>query len=90
VLGSAAWTLTLVAMPPSIAARVALETPPQRRSDVPVKLAFPVEAIEPLRPQIGRLGGELEPAGRTWEFGGSRRCDCSDPEGNVIQLLERV
>jgi predicted enzyme related to lactoylglutathione lyase len=88
VLASDAWTLNLVVMARAVAAHVEPGTPPRRRAEVPAKLAFAVPGIEGVRARIAQLGGLLEPAGRTWEFGGSRRLDCVDPEGNVIQLLE--
>ncbi len=60
----------------------------RRRSEVPVKLAFDVGSIEQARCAIAALGGSVATA--SWEFAGYRRCDAVDPEGNVIQLLERL
>ena len=57
-----------------------------RRSQIPVKLCFAVESIAAARATAAQLGGEVDE--REWEFGGWRRCDAVDPEGNIIQLVE--
>jgi predicted enzyme related to lactoylglutathione lyase len=62
--------------------------PARRRSEVPVKLAFEVGSIEQVLSAISALGGSV--ATDSWEFAGYRRHDAVDPEGNVIQLLERL
>lgn len=59
---------------------------PRPRSEVPVKLAFEVTSIEGVAGTIEACGGSVAPA--TWEFAGYHRRDATDPEGNVIQLLE--
>jgi predicted enzyme related to lactoylglutathione lyase len=87
VLRSGAWTLSLVATP--AAAAVQISIPPARRDRTPVKLAFGVPDIEGLRPLIARLGGQLDP-GHAWEFRHLLHCDCLDPEGNVVQLVQTV
>jgi predicted enzyme related to lactoylglutathione lyase len=83
-LVSAAWLLTLVqsdeALPGS--------TPPERRGETPVKLAFTVPDIEELRPLVSELGGGVDPAESTWQFRDSLHCDLVDPEGNVVQLVQ--
>jgi predicted enzyme related to lactoylglutathione lyase len=60
--------------------------PPRRRSEAAVKLAFEVASIEQAAGVIESLGGWI--ATNTWEFGRRHRRDATDPEGNVIQLLE--
>jgi predicted enzyme related to lactoylglutathione lyase len=60
--------------------------PVRRRSEVPVKLAFDVGSIEKAGSAIAAFGASVTPT--SWEFGGYRRRDAIDPEGNVIQLLE--
>jgi predicted enzyme related to lactoylglutathione lyase len=87
VLESSDWTLSLVEIGESVAATVEVATPPRRRESTPIKLAFVVLDVEALRPRMALLGGELNPASTTWEFGGFVRTDCLDPEGNVLQLL---
>ena len=90
VLESESLTLSLVVVPERVAATIAVSVPPARRDRVPVKLAFPVESIEALRPLVAELGGLVDPASTRWEFRGSILCDGIDPEGNVIQLSEPV
>jgi catechol-2,3-dioxygenase len=90
VLRSEDWELTLVKMPADIARQNPLQDPPVRRERVPVKLAFVVDRIQRLRPVLEALGGAADDPANEWVFGGMRRCDATDPEGNVIQLLEPV
>jgi predicted enzyme related to lactoylglutathione lyase len=58
----------------------------RRRSEVPVKLCFEVLSIERVAGAITASGGTV--AKTSWDFAGYRRRDATDPEGNVIQLLE--
>ena len=81
-LANAAWLLTLVR---SADARPATD-PAERRADTPVKLGFRVASIAGLRPTIAALGGRVND--REWEFRDAIRCDCVDPEGNVVQLIQ--
>ena len=90
ILESASWTLSLVAVPPHLAAGLDPTTPPRRREQVPVKLAFDVPSIDDLRPVAVATGGRIDPADTQWEFRGARHCDGVDPEGNVLQLQEPV
>jgi predicted enzyme related to lactoylglutathione lyase len=88
VLESDAWTLSLVAVPETIAATIELAVPPRRREAAAIKLAFAVASIDAARPIAAGLGGEVDRAETTWEFRGLRRVNASDPEGNVFGLLE--
>jgi predicted enzyme related to lactoylglutathione lyase len=88
VLGSDAWTLSLVAVPDAVAATIGVSVPPARRDRTPIKLAFGVPDIEDLRPLIARLGGQLDASSTAREYRNLVRCDCLDPEGNVVQLLQ--
>ncbi len=83
-LSSRSWLLTLVA------SDLALPTtsPPPRREETPIKLAFDVTSIEALRPVIASLGGQVSPHDAEWEFRAALHCDCLDPEGNVVQLVQ--
>jgi predicted enzyme related to lactoylglutathione lyase len=83
-LESAAWLLTLVR---SAEARPTT-SPAPRRANTPVKLAFEVASIEALRPIVDGLGGSVSPADSAWEFRNAKHCDCVDPEGNVLQLVQ--
>ena len=57
VLESAAWVLSLVVIPDTIASALPEEFPPSRREETPIKLAFQVQDIEVLRPVMAALGG---------------------------------
>jgi predicted enzyme related to lactoylglutathione lyase len=83
-LTSQAWLLTLVQSAEALPAT----TPPPRRADTPIKLAFEVTSIEDVRPVVARLGGTVGPADTEWEFRNAVHCDCLDPEGNVVQLIQ--
>jgi predicted enzyme related to lactoylglutathione lyase len=90
VLAGDGWELTLVAVPPAVAAAIVVNDPPARRAATPVKLVFEVAGIEGLRPVVAETGGQIDPAGTAREFRGFRLVDAIDPEGNVVQLRERV
>ena len=83
-LKSGSWLLTLVHSPEAIPAT----TPPTRRANTPVKLAFEVASIQALRPIAASLGGQVSPVESEWEFRNAIHCDCVDPEGNVVQLIQ--
>lgn len=86
VLQSSAFQLVIVAMPREIAAQITIQTPPVKREDTAIKLCFSVPSIQAARAEAAKCGGELNGAGREWEFQGSRVCDGHDPEGNIIQV----
>ena len=88
VLESPAFQLVVVAIPEHIAATIVLADPPTRRIDTPIKLVFNVASIHGARTTALRLGGELNPPGREWQFQEFRVCDGHDPEGNVVQFRE--
>ena len=90
VLASPAFELVLVAMPAAIADTLHIASPPLRREDTPIKLVFVVDSLARIRDLAATLGGELNPAGQEWIFGGQRVCDGHDPEGNVLQFRQRL
>jgi len=90
VLESVGFQLIIHAIPPEIAASIAIANPPVRREDSAVKLIFSVASINDARTLAAEAGGELNPPEREWQFQGDRVCDGHDPEGNVIQLRERL
>jgi predicted enzyme related to lactoylglutathione lyase len=90
VLVGAGWELSLVSVPPAVAAAIVVSDPPERRANTPVKLVFEVAGIEGLRPVVTGAGGLIDPAGTVRDFRGYRMVDAIDPEGNVVQLRERV
>jgi predicted enzyme related to lactoylglutathione lyase len=83
-LASEAWLLTLVQSDEAVPA----STPPARRGETPVKLAFSVRAIDDLRPLVAELGGVVDPSAAAWQFRDALHCDLVDPEGNVVQLVQ--
>jgi predicted enzyme related to lactoylglutathione lyase len=90
VLASGDWELSLVTVPAAIAAALVITDPPERRAETPVKLAFEVASVEELRPVVTGAGGQTDPTGSAWDFRGFRNLDCLDPEGNVLQLRQRL
>lgn len=86
VLEAAAFQLVIIEIPRALAASVAIDDPPRRRTETPIKLVFPVGRIAETRDAALRSGGELNPPEREWDFNGCRVCDGRDPEGNVVQV----
>lgn len=90
VLASRDWELSLVAMPPALAAEVIVTEPPTRRERTPIKLVFEVPRLEPALERVRAAAGHVEAGAAAREFRGARHLDCLDPEGNVVQLRERL
>jgi predicted enzyme related to lactoylglutathione lyase len=90
VLESPTFRLVILAIPESIAASISIATPPARREATPIKLVFHIENINAIREVVTRLGGELNPPEREWNYHGSKVCDGHDPEGNVVQFRENA
>jgi predicted enzyme related to lactoylglutathione lyase len=90
VLTSAGSQVIIHAIPPHIAADIAIATPAVRREDTAIKLAFAVANIAAARFLASRHGGEVDPVEREWRLEDSVVCDGHDPEGNVFQLREQL
>jgi predicted enzyme related to lactoylglutathione lyase len=90
ILESDGWTLSVVQVPPAVAAAITLTAPPARRDATPLKLTFDVLSIAAARSAMARLGGRADAIEQAWEFRGFRHCDFVDPEGNVLQVRERI
>ena len=88
VLESECWTLSIVQVPPAVAADITLTNPPARREASPIKLSFEVSSIAAVRAAITDLGGQVD--SHEWEFRGFRQCNFIDPEGNVNEVREAV
>ena len=86
VLESPPQQLVIVAIPKRIAESIEIASPPGRRENTPIKLAFFVASISVARAAAARFGGELNAPEREWQFQGFRVCDGHDPEGNVVEL----
>jgi predicted enzyme related to lactoylglutathione lyase len=87
ILSDENWELALVLVPEDVANQLQSTEPAVRRGSNPVKLGFVIDNITALRPLVERLGGAVDEHSTEWDFYGSRRCNATDPEGNVIQLL---
>jgi predicted enzyme related to lactoylglutathione lyase len=90
VLESAVQQIVIHGIPRRIAAGIDITTPPERRADSAVKLFFAVDSIDALRAAAAALGGQIDPPASAWTARGFRAVDGHDPEGNVIQLRERL
>jgi predicted enzyme related to lactoylglutathione lyase len=86
ILGQQPSQLVIVRIPERIARSTAIETPPVRREEVPIKLVFAVADIFVARNRAAERGGAVDPIDREWEFEGMKVCDGYDPEGNIFQL----
>jgi predicted enzyme related to lactoylglutathione lyase len=87
-LVSPSFQLVVLKMPEHIAASVVIENPPERRTDTPIKLVFPIASIATARTIAPQHGGELFAPDREWEFQEAIVCDGVDPEGNVVQFRQ--
>jgi len=90
ILGSPSFQLVILKIPEHIASSIEIESPPERRTETPMKLAFAIQSITEARAAAALHGGELNPPEREWEFQGCRVCDGQDPEGNVVQFRQNA
>ena len=86
VLRSPDIQLTLHAIPESIAASIAVSTPPEKRDGAALKFFFTVPSIAVALADAPVLGGEVLP--ERWHGPGFKACNAVDPEGNIFQLRE--
>jgi hypothetical protein len=82
--------IVVLAIPEPMAADIAITIPPSRRVETPLKFGFPVDSIARSRDVAGGVGGQIDSADHEWQFHDDRVCDGHDPEGNVLQLRERL
>ena len=80
--------LVVLQIPQRVADTIAIDSPPRRREETPIKLIFSVDSLEEARQRVTTQGGALNDQAREWAFHGVRRCDGMDPEGNIFQLQE--
>lgn len=90
VIASAKMRLLIHELPESVAANIQIASPPSARSETAVKLVFEVANIGVVRQLASEHGGQLFPPTREWVDGEFRVCDGTDPEGNVVQFIERI
>jgi extradiol dioxygenase family protein len=86
----AGFQLVVHQIPSHIAKEIQLEDPVERREESAIKLVFVVVSIDEVRRLAPAFGGVVDPIGNEWRFQSFKVCDGHDPEGNVIQLRERV
>ena len=60
------------------------------REDAAMKPVYFVAAIDAARSAVVNLGGRVYDASTVATYGNVNYCDAVDPEGNVIQLAERL
>jgi predicted enzyme related to lactoylglutathione lyase len=88
VLESGHFQLVVHPIPKRIAKSINITSPPAPRTDIAVKLIFPVASLADVRAKAPALGGELDPPSKEFVARGFRACDGHDPEGNVVQFRE--
>lgn len=86
ILRSPELELIVHAMPPQIAARVSISSPPQLRDTVAIKFFSTVESLASAQDSAQRLGGQVFP--EQWQGPGFVVRNASDPEGNIFQLRQ--
>jgi predicted enzyme related to lactoylglutathione lyase len=84
--GTGGADLALHQVPERIAAQITIETPPQWRDDTAYKICFETDDLAALRGAILEHGGQAK---EPWSWEGTEFCECTDPEGNVVQIFSR-
>ncbi|MCX2862912.1 hypothetical protein OOZ63_13830 [Paucibacter sp. PLA-PC-4] len=90
LLAGSGFELVIHAIPARIAADIVITTPPERRSETPIKLFFNIASLQVARESAQRLGGDIVADEQGWLIRGARVCDGLDPEGNVLQLRQHL
>jgi predicted enzyme related to lactoylglutathione lyase len=78
--------LAIHALPPAIAAQIDLADPPRWRDDTAYKICFETDDLAGQRALILKHGGQAK---QPWSWEGAEFCECTDPEGNVVQIFRR-
>jgi predicted enzyme related to lactoylglutathione lyase len=76
--------VALHALPPAIANQICLTQPPSWRDDTAYKLCFATDDLDGLRAAVLANGGQAK---EPWALEQTRFCECTDPEGNVVQIF---
>jgi predicted enzyme related to lactoylglutathione lyase len=76
--------VALHALPAPIAEQSCLAQPPRWREDTAYKLCFATDDLDGLRAAILAHGGQAK---EPWAWEETRFCECTDPEGNVVQVF---
>ena len=75
--------IALHLLPPHVRQHVHVTEPPRWRDDTAYKLCFETDDLDALRRAILASGGQ---AREPWTWEGTTFCECTDPEGNVVQI----
>lgn len=78
--------VALHAVPDHVRAEIELQDPPRWREDTAYKLCFETDDLQAQRQAILDHGGQAK---EPWSWDDKDFCECTDPEGNVIQLWQR-
>lgn len=78
--------IALHALPAALAECIELTSPPEWRNQTAYKVCFEVEDLEGHRFRILNHGGQAK---EPWAWEKTRFCECTDIEGNVIQIFTR-
>jgi predicted enzyme related to lactoylglutathione lyase len=73
-------------LPPHVAESITIATPPVWREDTALKFCFHTDDLAAQRVAIVAHGGQAK---EPWSWAGTDFCECTDPEGNVIQIFCR-
>lgn len=84
--GAGGADLALHQVPARIAAQITIRTPPVWRDDTAYKICFETDDLAGLRQSILDHGGQAK---EPWAWEGTDFCECTDPEGNVVQIFCR-
>ncbi len=74
-------------LPPHIAADISIGDPPRCRDDTAYKICFETDDLAAQRAAILAHGGQAK---EPWSWEGIDFCECTDPEGNVVQIFQRA
>lgn len=86
VLGSGDLQLIVHAMPPQVASKVTIESPPQLRNSAAIKFFCTVPSLSAAHDAAHALGGHVLP--EQWHGPGFVVRNACDPEGNIFQVRE--
>ena len=73
-------------LPPHILAEIDLQSPARWRDDTALKMSFETDDLDAQRQVILDHGGQAKDP---WSWANTRFCECTDPEGNVVQIFQR-
>lgn len=73
-------------VPPHILAQIDVQSPPRWRDDTALKMSFETDDLDAQRQAIVDHGGLAKDP---WSWENTRFCECTDPEGNVVQIFQR-